>query len=230
MVSPRCSPSTVIHGSRRQRQWARFSLRLCALRGSCLGIQPTICPPHRPDKNCYVERLHRTYKYECLLVHRPATVQEVREVTTTFMQHDNSERPHQGRSCQNVPPRVAFPTLPVLPPVPARVDPDRWLQGLHGRAFARLVRSDGTVTVDDVRSYVKHDLAGQLINLFVDATEHVFEVWHAGRPLKQLPLKGLYGQILSFEAYVRLMRQEAHSQGHRPTVTYHSLQQGSLWT
>jgi transposase len=32
----------------------------------CLGIQPTICLPHRPDKSCYVERLHRTYKYECL--------------------------------------------------------------------------------------------------------------------------------------------------------------------
>src|SRR2546429_652457 len=29
----------------------------------CLGILPNICPPHRPDKNCYVERLHRTYKY-----------------------------------------------------------------------------------------------------------------------------------------------------------------------
>jgi transposase InsO family protein len=196
----------------------------------CLGIQPTICPPHRPDKNCYVERLHRTYKYECLLVHRPASVQEVREVTTTFRQHYNTERPHQGRSCQNVPPRVAFPTLPVLPSVPAQVDPDRWLQSLQGRAFARLVRSDGTVTVDDVRYYIKHDLAGQLINLVVDASEHVFEVWHAGRPLKRLPLKGLYGKILSFEEYVRLMRQEAHSEGHRPTVTYHSLQQGSLWT
>ena len=31
-----------------------------------LGIQPNLCPAHRPDKNCYVERLHRTYKYECL--------------------------------------------------------------------------------------------------------------------------------------------------------------------
>jgi hypothetical protein len=146
-------------------------------------------------------------------------------------QHNyNTQRPHQGRSCHNVPPRDAFATLPVLPPVPARVDPDRWLQGLHGRAFARLVRSDGTVTVDDARSYVKHDLAGQLINLVVDATERVFDLWHAGCQMKQLPLKGLYGQILSCEEYVKLMRQEAHSEGHRPSVTYHSLQQGSLWT
>ncbi len=30
----------------------------------CLGIQPTICPPRRPDKNAYVERLHRTLNQE----------------------------------------------------------------------------------------------------------------------------------------------------------------------
>jgi hypothetical protein len=26
----------------------------------CLGIQPNVCPPHRPDKNACVERLNRT--------------------------------------------------------------------------------------------------------------------------------------------------------------------------
>jgi hypothetical protein len=30
----------------------------------CLGIQPHICPPRRPDKNAYVERLHRTLNQE----------------------------------------------------------------------------------------------------------------------------------------------------------------------
>ena len=82
----------------------------------CLGILPNICPPHRPDKNCYVERLHRTYKYECEFLHRPATIEQVCEVTDAFMQHYNAERPHQGRACDNVPPRVAFPTLPTFPP------------------------------------------------------------------------------------------------------------------
>jgi transposase InsO family protein len=32
----------------------------------CLGITPSVCPPHRPDKNAYVERYHRTYVQECL--------------------------------------------------------------------------------------------------------------------------------------------------------------------
>jgi hypothetical protein len=39
----------------------------------------------------------------------------VREVTEAFLQHYNEERPHQGQTCGNVPPRVAFPTLPTLP-------------------------------------------------------------------------------------------------------------------
>jgi transposase InsO family protein len=81
----------------------------------CLGITPHICPPHRPDKNAYVERYHRTYGQECLQIHRPSTLQEVREVTEAFLQHYNQERPHQGGACGNVPPRVAFPTLPTLP-------------------------------------------------------------------------------------------------------------------
>jgi hypothetical protein len=37
----------------------------------CLGVEPVICPPKRPDKNPFVERYNRSYKYECILVHRP---------------------------------------------------------------------------------------------------------------------------------------------------------------
>ena len=195
----------------------------------CLGIEPKVCPPHRPDKNCYVERFHRTYKEECLLVHRPGTLSQVREVTEAFMTHYNTERPHQGRSCGNVPPRVAFPILPTLPPVPAQVDPDRWLQHIHGQAFARTVRADGSVTVDEVRYYVNAKLAGQRINLVVDAPEQVFDLMQGVTRIKGVPIKGLYGKLLPFEEYVRLMRQEAHSEGHRPRLRYLGLYQASLW-
>src|SRR5437660_26154 len=43
----------------------------------CLGIIPHICPPHRPDKNAYVERYHRTYGQECIQRYQPTTLQEV---------------------------------------------------------------------------------------------------------------------------------------------------------
>jgi Integrase core domain len=195
----------------------------------CLGIEPNICPPHRPDKNCYVERLHRTYKEECLLVHRPATLEQVREVTETFQAHYNEERPHQGRACGNAPPRVAYPTLPILPPVPAQVDPDLWLQNLHGRALVRMARSNGTVSVDDVRYYVRQDLAGRVISLIVDASDKAFDLLLGATRIKRLPIKGLYGQALPFEQYVTLMQQEAHSDGPRSRLSYRSFRQSSLW-
>jgi transposase InsO family protein len=62
----------------------------------CVGITPHICPPHRPDKNAYVQRYHRTYGQECLQVHQPSTLQEVREVTEAFLQHYNHERPRKA--------------------------------------------------------------------------------------------------------------------------------------
>jgi len=39
----------------------------------CLGIQPNVYPPHRPDKHAFVERYHRTYNQECVQVYHPQT-------------------------------------------------------------------------------------------------------------------------------------------------------------
>ncbi len=129
----------------------------------CLGIRPHVCPPHRPDKNAFVERFHRTYGQECLQVHHPNTLQEVREVTEVFLQHYNNERPHQGRACNNVPPRVAFPTLPTLPSLPERVDPDAWLASLDQKMYLRHVGRDGCVDVDLTTYYVGPQLAGRTV-------------------------------------------------------------------
>ena len=114
----------------------------------CLGVGVLVCDPHHPQQNGFVERYHRTYQEECLAVHRPGTLEEVREATAQFQQHYNWSRPHQGLSCGNRPPRVAFPTLPELPAVPDLVDPDRWLRVNDGLHLVRLVRRDGTVRVD----------------------------------------------------------------------------------
>ena len=103
----------------------------------CLGIEPCITPPHRPDLNCYVERYHKSYGQECLKVKRPTNQAETLTVTTEWVQHYNQTRPNQASSCKNQPPCVAHPpqSLPALPPLPALVDPDRWLYALEGHCF-----------------------------------------------------------------------------------------------
>jgi hypothetical protein len=57
--------------------------------------------------------------------------------------------PHQGLSCRNQHLRVAFPSLPALPLLPDPVDPDAWLQALHGHTLARKIGSDGCVWLWD---------------------------------------------------------------------------------
>ena len=171
-----------------------------------------LCDPHSPQQNGFVERYHRTYQEECLAVDHPGTLGEVREVTAAFAQHYNYERPHQGRSCGNRPPRVAFPTLPELPAVPDLVDPDRWLQVRDGLHLVRKVRHDGTVRVDLKSYYVSRALAGQHVALHLSAPKRAWLFVHEHQVLKTLPLKGLVGQALRSEAFVQLMIGQARAE------------------
>lgn len=119
-------------------------VRFCA----CLGIQVHVCDPQHPQQNAFVERSDRTYQQECLALDRPTTLEQARQVTQTFVQHDHVERPNQALSCGNQPPRTAFPSLPNLPPLPLVVDPDHWLHALDGLHLERKVNRHGQVSVD----------------------------------------------------------------------------------
>lgn len=178
----------------------------------CLLVQVIICPPHRPDKNPFVERYHKTFEYECLRVFRPSDVAQVKEVTARFQQHYNEQRPHQGSACQNRPPRLAFPELPACPEVPERVDPDRSMQVIDGRRYVRKVRSDASVTMDEVPYYLSRDLVGKSVVLRVDAAAREFVVEDRGQEVKRLPIKGLGSPLLPFDAYVTRMCAEARSE------------------
>ena len=178
----------------------------------CLGVAVRICDPHHPQQNGFVERYHRTYQEECLAVHRPGTLEQVREITGQFAQHYNDERPHQGRSCGNRPPRTAFPTLPKLPPVPDIVNPDRWLQSSDGLHVVRTVNRQGMVSIDLKDYYVGQALAGQRVALHLSAKTRSWLVIQGTQLLKALPLKGLYGTALPFEQFVHLMMQQARAE------------------
>jgi len=127
-----------------------------------------------------------------MFAHRlPQTEEQVREVNETFVMHYNQERPNQARSCANQPPRVAFAELPSLPQVPDVGDPDRWLHAIDGQHFVRKVRQNGTVLLDNVGYYVKQSLAGQYVDVSVDATTQQFVIWHQHQPYKRVAIKGL---------------------------------------
>jgi transposase InsO family protein len=105
----------------------------------CLRVAVVVCDQHHPQQNGFIERYHRTFQEECLSQHRPRTLEQVREVTTAFVEHYNWQRPHQGLSCGNRPPRAAFPELPTLPKVPNVVNADAWLWWIDGDHLVRLV-------------------------------------------------------------------------------------------
>jgi transposase InsO family protein len=178
----------------------------------CLGVGVLLCDAHHPQQNGFVERYNRTYREECLSVERPGNLEQVREVTAQFVQHYNYERPHQGLSCGNRPPRVAFPTLPVLPAVPDLVDPDRWLRVSDGLHLVRLVRHDGTVRVDLKSYYVGRALAGQHVALHLSAAKRALLVVHGLQVIKMVPLKGIGGKALRFEVFVQRMMDQARAE------------------
>lgn len=214
-------------GTPRAEPWARGSDRDPRFVGSwsnrdfpspfvrfwtCLGVEVTICPPQRPDKNAFVERYHRSSTSECLQVERPGTLAEVRRVTASYKDQYNHERPNQAISCGNRPPRVAFPVLPTRPPVPLLVDPDAWLRTVDGRSYVRKVRENGTVLVDDTPYYLGPSLAGQYVGVQVDAPSREFAVLHRGQEVKRLPIKGLLGEVLPFDGFVAVLAEQARTE------------------
>jgi Integrase core domain len=175
-----------------------------------MSVIPAIL--HHPQQNAFVERYHRTYQQECLALDRPTSLEQARQVTEAFTQHYNVERPNQALSCGNQPPHTAFPSLPNLPPLPQLVDPDHWLHALDGLHLERKVNRHGQVSVDLKLYYVSSRLAGQRVVLHLDATHRCLHVLQEEQPLKSLPLKGLLGQLLTFEQFLALMLQQARAQ------------------
>jgi len=187
--------------------WMRFLLSL--------GVEPVICPPHRPDLKPFVERYFRTLNSECVRVKHPADVGQTREVFDDHHYRYNHHRPNQSKACGNLPPYVAFPSLPHLPTIPQQVDPDHWLLSYHNRLFKRRVTSSGRIQIGRQRYFVRRDLAGRHVVCRLDAHRRVFEVLLENRVLKTTPIKELYDEVLEFGEYLELMLKEAEAERRR---------------
>ena len=177
----------------------------------CLGVEPVICPPRRPDLKPFVERCIRTLKHECLYPKPPQSVTAADQQLAVYRAFYNAERANQALSCGNQPPFVAFPALPTLPRVPDLVDPDRWLETYDRRIFRRWVSANGTVMVDKYLYSVGAAFAGQRIALHFDAQQRTLQVQQHGQLVKSLPLQGVVDRPMAFQEYLRLMLEEARS-------------------
>ena len=176
---------------------------------SC-GVAVTLSPPHHPETNAFVERLHRTLGEECLRPAHPSDLETLQTVVGDFQQFYNEARPHQGVSCGNRPPRVAFPDLKPCPKPPTVVDPDRWVHVLDGKSYTRRIRRSGVIQFDQSSYYVREQLAGQLVDVTIDGRQHQLVISHNGQMIKQLPIKGLVGHELPFATFVERLVAEAH--------------------
>ena len=174
-----------------------------------LDVTPIVCPPHRPQKNAYVERYHRSYQEECLGVYRPSTLAETIEVTQTYQQHYNFERPHQGLACQNQPPRVAYPDAKPAHCLPQAVDPDAWLLAASRRIYKRRVNTNGSIQIGRQRYYVSSKLVKQRILIRVLPTEQLLAFYLDNTLLNKKPIKGLHGEKMVLADYVDLICHEA---------------------
>ena len=60
------------------------------------NIELALIKPGKPTQNSYVERFNRTYRDEVLNMYVFRTLNEVRDITETWMRQYNEERPHDS--------------------------------------------------------------------------------------------------------------------------------------
>ena len=177
----------------------------------CLGIDPQVCPPQRPDKNPFVERYHRNFKYEGQLIDLPQDLASTVEVNQPYVHFYNFERPNQALTCGNQPPRVKFPTPPHLSPVPQTIDPDRWLLALTGKTYKRRLDRNGCFQLGNQTYYVQKKLHGHFVIIWVDGQRRELAIFANRQLVKKLPIKGLQNRLMNFPDYLELMCTEAIS-------------------
>lgn len=68
------------------------------------------------------------------------------------------------------------------------------------------------VSSDLKRSYVSSQLVGRRVTLHLDATEHCIHVVLEQQSVKDLSLRGLVGQSLSYEQFLAHMLHQARAQ------------------
>lgn len=177
----------------------------------CLGVEPDLVEPGKPQHKPFAERSVRTLKYECLGLDPPEDWLDAASILEVYRQFYNQERANQSLACGNRPPYEAFPSLPPLPPVPDTVDPDAWLPHYHRRLFKRRVGRNGMIGVGTHAYYVGYAHAGAPVGVLLDAHDRVFRILHRSIVLCEKEIRGLVGHVMPFQDYLKQMLVEAQT-------------------
>lgn len=177
----------------------------------CIGMEPIVCDPRRPDQKGYVERVIRTLKYESLFIHKPANEEAISTCLQDYQHFYNHERAHQGLSCKNRPPMVAHVALPVLKTLPKRLNPDAWTDMYHGGVYKRQVASNGSISIDNHDYPVGREYALKVACVHLDALEQVFHITVGDKHLPAKPMHGLHHRLMDFDEYADVMIAEARA-------------------
>ena len=73
-----------------------FTSRRYTATAKAYGLSQEFITPYTPEQNGLVERFIRTLKEECLWQHRFGSIEEAREVISSWIRYYNLERPHQA--------------------------------------------------------------------------------------------------------------------------------------
>ncbi len=84
---------------------------------------------------------------------------------------------------------------------------DYWLNSIQGRIYRRRVTSDGTIQIDRHTYAIGSAYRQQPVAAHILGMEFIVE--YQGVMIKQLPIRGLYGQHVLFDSYLILLREEA---------------------
>jgi hypothetical protein len=174
----------------------------------CLGVEPDLVEPGKPQHKPFAERSVRTLKHECLRVDRPENWVEAGDFLDLYRYFYNHERANQSLACGNRPPYEAFPQLPVLPHLPQTVDPDRWLDYYHNQVFRRRADQSGRVTVGHHDYRVGKRYARQRVGVLLDAKQRVFQLLVGGTIVAQHEIRDLIGHPMAFEDYLKRMLEQ----------------------
>ncbi len=155
--------------------------RICAEN----GIRHLLTAPRSPTTTGKIERWHKTMRAEFLRLHdrRYASIEELQAALDAWVEHYNSERPHQSLGMR--PPIERFQLAPadpaggvdVIDPVPVQVvDPGVRAepQRLHG--VQRWVDRHGLISLAGFRYRVPIVLAGEPVEAVV--AEHLVRIFH----------------------------------------------------